>query len=182
MPSVSTRPQSARAQSATTSGDMDLLIVAQSAEMAVHDLYKNAIAKAGFTGEELATIEMFAEHHLAYAQAIGGLLGSKAPFVRSEAIYQQFVAATSSSATAGRTLQALENTLAVTHTDILSRLEGTDGAELVASIISVEARHAAVFGVLPTLALSSALDNPATSLLPPATSSAPATTETTVQQ
>ena len=93
VPSVSTRPKSARVQSAPTSGDKELLIVAQSAEMAVHDLYKNAVAKAGFTGDELATIAMFAEHHLAYAQAIGGLLGSEAPFERSETIYQQFVAA-----------------------------------------------------------------------------------------
>ena len=183
VPSVSTRPKSARVQSAPTSGDKELLIVAQSAEMAVHDLYKNAVAKAGFAGDELATIDMFAEHHLAYAQAIGGLLGSEAPFERSETIYQQFVAATSSSATAGRTLQALENTLAATHTDILSRLEGSDGAELVASIISVEARHAALFGVLPTLSLSSALDNPASSLLPPAAAATtPTTTETTVEQ
>lgn len=179
MPSVSTRRKSARVQSAPTSGDKELLTVAQSAEIAVHDLYENAVAKAGFTGDELATIAMFAEHHLAYAQAIGGLLGSEAPFKRNEEIYGQFVSATANRATATRTLQTLENTLAATHTDILSRLEGSDGAELVASIISVEARHAALFGVLPTLSLSSALDNSAMSLLPPAAKSS---TETTVEQ
>jgi hypothetical protein len=147
--------------------------------MAVHALYQNAIDKAGFAGDELATITLFAEHHLAYAQAIGGLLGSAAPFERNESIYRQFVGPTSSYATAGRTLQALENTLAATHTDILSRLEGTEGARLVASIITVEARHAAVFGVLPTMSLSSALVNDASSLLQPG---AAKTAETVVEQ
>ncbi len=179
MPSLSTRPSGK--SSAVPTADKALLIAAQSAELAVHDLYVNAIAKAGFSGDELATMQLFAEHHLAYVQAIAGLLGADAPFERDDAIYQQFLGATTSSATAARTLQALENTLAATHTDILSRLEGTNGAELVASIITVEARHAAVFGTLPTLSLSSALDNPAVSLLPPASPSASNTTETTTE-
>ena len=179
MPSLSTRPRAKG--NAVPEADKALLVVAQSAELAVHDLYLNAIAKAGFSGDELATMQLFADHHLAYAQAIGGLLGSDAPFERDDAIYQQFVGTTSSGATAARTLQTLENTLAATHTDILSRIEGTNGAELVASIIVVEARHAAVFGTLPTISLTSALDNTAQSLLPPATGTAPATTtETTV--
>lgn len=179
MPSLSTRPSGK--SSAVPTADKPLLIAAQSAELAVHDLYLNAIAKAGFSGDELATMQLFAEHHLAYVQAIAGLLGSDAPFERDNAIYQQFLGATSSKATAVSTLQTLENTLAATHTDILSRLEGTNGAELVASIITVEARHAAVFGTLPTLSLSSALDNPAGSLLPPAAASSTNTTETTTE-
>jgi len=183
VPSLSTRPRGK--SSAVPAADKALLITAQSAELAVHDLYLNAIAKAGFSGDELATMQLFAEHHLAYVQAIGGLLGSDAPFERDDAIYQQFLGATSSSATATRTLQTLENTLAATHTDILSRLEGTNGAELVASIITVEARHAAVFGTLPSLSLTSALDNSAMSLLPPApastTNGTGATTETTTE-
>lgn len=179
MPSLSTRPSGK--SSAVPTADKPLLIAAQSAELAVHDLYLNAISKAGFSGDELATMQLFAEHHLAYVQAISGLLGSDAPFERDNAIYQQFLSATSSKATAARTLQTLENTLATTHTDILSRLEGTNGAELVASIITVEARHAAVFGTLPTLSLSSALDNSTMSLLPPAAASTTNTTETTTE-
>lgn len=179
MPSLSTRPRVK--SNAVPEADKALLIVAQSAELAVHDLYLNAITKAGFAGDELATMQLFADHHLAYVQAIGGLLGSDAPFERDDAIYQQFVGATSSGATATRTLQALENTLAATHTDILSRIVGTNGAELVASIIVVEARHAAVFGSLPTMSLTSALDNPAVSLLPPATGTTTETTETTTE-
>ncbi|MFM9137511.1 MAG: hypothetical protein ACKOQZ_05125, partial [Actinomycetota bacterium] len=56
----------------------------------------------------------------------------------------------------------------------LARVRRIDA--LVASIITVEARHAAVFGVLPTLNLSSALDNTASSIAPGVTASA----ETTV--
>ncbi len=179
MPSLSTRPRVK--SNAVPEADKALLNVAQSAELAVHDLYLNAIAKAGFSGDELATMQLFADHHLAYVQAIGGLLGSDAPFERDDAIYQQFLGATSSGATAARTLQALENTLVATHTDILSRIVGTNGAELVASVIVVEARHAAVFGSLPTVSLTSALDNPAVSLLPPATGTAAETTETTTE-
>jgi len=179
VPSLSTRP---RAKSnAVPEADKALLIVAQSAELAVHDLYLNAIAKAGFAGDELATMQLFADHHLAYVQAIGGLLGSDAPFERNDTIYQQYLSATSSRATAASTLQALENTLAATHTDILSRIVGTNGAELIASIIVVEARHAAIFGTLPTLSLSSALENPAASLLPPATGTATESTQTTTE-
>jgi hypothetical protein len=179
VPSLSTRPRVK--SNAVPEADKALLNVAQSAELAVHDLYLNAIAKAGFSGDELATMQLFADHHLAYVQAIGGLLGSDAPFERDDAIYQQFLGATSSGATAARTLQALENTLVATHTDILSRIVGTNGAELVASVIVVEARHAAVFGSLPTVSLTSALDNPAVSLLPPATGTAAETTETTTE-
>jgi hypothetical protein len=69
--------------------------------------------------------------------------------------------------------------MVATHIDILSSLEGLDGATLVASIITVEARQAAVFGTLPTADLASALNSAASSLAPNA---APATltTETTV--
>jgi hypothetical protein len=75
-----------------------------------------------------------------------------------------------------RALQTLENTLVATHTDILSKLDNHDAAVLVASIITVEARHAAVFGVLPTMNLASALDNTASSIAPASS----ATVETTV--
>jgi hypothetical protein len=79
-----------------------------------------------------------------------------------------------------RVLQSVENTMVATHTDILSSLEGLDGATLVASIITVEARHAAVFGTLPSSNLSNALNSAATSLAPNAAPAAATTTETTV--
>lgn len=175
------RPQAAP-PSRPTAGDIDLLVFAQAAELAVHDLYTTALDKGGFADDEAAMIAMFGEHHLGYAQAIGGLLGADAPNVRNEDLYRQFAGSLSGGSASTRVLQTLENTLATTHTDVLSRLEGTDGATLVASIITVEARHAATFGTVPTLSLSSALDNPALSLAPATAAPTPNTTETTVTQ
>jgi hypothetical protein len=175
----SRRPRAAR----PTAGDVALLAFAQGAELAVHDLYQAALEKGGYADDEAAMIALFGEHHLAYAQSIGGLLGAEAPNTRNEELYRQFVGSLTGGAASNRVLQTLENTLATTHTDVLEQLEGTDGATLVASIITVEARHAATFGVLPSLSLSSALDNAALSLAPAANSTETTdTTETTVGQ
>jgi hypothetical protein len=175
------RPQAAP-PTRPTSGDVALLVFAQAAEFAVHDLYMTALERGGFAEDESAMIAMFGEHHLAYAQAIGGLLGADAPNERNEDLYQQFAGSLSGGSASSRILQTLENTLATTHTDVLSRLEGTDGANLVASIITVEARHAATFGTLPSLSLTSALDNAALSLTPASSTPSTETTETTVTQ
>ena len=42
----------------------------------------------------------------------------------------------------------LESTLVATHTELLRALEGTDGAEMLASILIVEARNCAVLADL----------------------------------
>ena len=157
--------------------DTELLAFAQGAELAVHDLYTKAIDSGRFTGDELTMLEQFAAHHLAYAQSINGLIGKDATNRRNEGVYSAYASQLGTGATTYRTLQSLENTLVATHTDILSNLESHDASTLVASIITVEARHAAVFGVLPTLNLASALDNTASSIAP---ASSAATVETTV--
>jgi hypothetical protein len=178
------RPQAAP-PTRPTAGDKALLAFAQSAELAVHDLYTTALEKGGYGEDEAAMIALFGEHHLAYAQSIGGLLGADAPNSRNDDLYRQFASSLTGGASSNRILQTLENTLATTHTDVLGQLEGVDGATLVASIIMVEARHAAAFGTLPSLSLTSALDNAALSLAP-AAATAPTdttdTTETTVSQ
>jgi hypothetical protein len=43
---------------------------------------------------------------------------------------------------------AFESTAVATHTDVLGKLQGTDGASLIASIIIVEARHGTVLAYL----------------------------------
>jgi hypothetical protein len=121
-------------------------------------------------------LEQFAAHHLAYAQSINGMIGKDATNKRNEGVYSAYVSQMTTGTAAYRALQTLENTLVATHTDILSKLDNHDAAVLVASIITVEARHAAVFGVLPTMNLASALDNTASSIAPASS----ATVETTV--
>lgn len=151
-----------------TAFDIKLLAFAQSAELSVHDLYEKAIDSEMFDGDELAMLQMFSDHHKAYAQSLNGLLGKSATNARNEALFFTH-SSTVSSALATESLQKLENALVATHTEILSNLEGLDGAMLIASMITVEARQAAVFGVLPKLNLDNALNSAASSLMPSVT-------------
>jgi superoxide dismutase len=162
-----------------TSADKQLLDFALSAELSVHDLYITAINSGVLSADERSMMEMFSEHHKSYAQSLNGLLGKAATNTRNEALYSTYAGQLTSAQAMNRVLQSIENTMVATHTDILSSLQGMDGATLVASIITVEARHAAVFGTLPTANLSSALNSAATSLAPNAAPTA-TTTETTV--
>ena len=162
-----------------TGADKQLLDFALSAELSVHDLYVTAINSGMLSADEKLMMEMFSEHHKSYAQSLNGLLGKAATNTRNEALYTTYAGQLTSAQAMNRVLQSIENTMVATHIDILSSLEGMDGATLVASIITVEARHAAVFGTLPTSSLSNALNSAATSLAPNAAASA-TTTETTV--
>ena len=162
-----------------TTADKQLLDFALSAELSVHDLYLKAIDSGMLSADEKLMMQMFSEHHKAYAQSLNGLLGKAASNTRNEALYSTYAGQLTSAQAMSRVLQSVENTMVATHTDILSSLQGLDGATLVASIITVEARHAAVFGTLPNLSLSSALSSAASSLAPNAAPAA-TTTETTV--
>ena len=161
-----------------TSADKQLLDFALSAELSVHDLYVKAIESGMLSADEKVMMEMFSEHHKSYAQSLNGLLGKAASNTRNEALYSTYAGQLTSAQAMNRVLQSIENTMVATHTDILSSLEGLDGATLIASIITVEARQAAVFGTLPNLNLSAALNSAARSLAPNAAPAA--TTETTV--
>jgi len=162
-----------------TTADKQLLDFALSAELSVHDLYLKAIDSEMLSADEKLMMQMFSEHHKAYAQSLNGLLGKEASNTRNEALFSTYAGQLTSAQAMSRVLQSVENTMVATHTDILSSLQGLDGATLVASIITVEARHAAVFGTLPNLSLSSALSSAASSLAPNAAPAA-TTTETTV--
>ena len=162
-----------------TTADKQLLDFALSAELSVHDLYLKAIDSGMLSADEKLMMQMFSDHHKAYAQSLNGLLGKAASNTRNEALFSTYAGQLTSAQAMSRVLQSVENTMVATHTDILSSLQGLDGATLVASIITVEARHAAVFGTLPNLSLSSALSSTASSLAPNAAPAA-TTTETTV--
>ena len=162
-----------------TTADKQLLDFALSAELSVHDLYLKAIDSGMLSADEKLMMQMFSDHHKAYAQSLNGLLGKAASNTRNEALFSTYAGQLTSAQAMSRVLQSVENTMVATHTDILSSLQGLDGATLVASIITVEARHAAVFGTLPNLSLSSALSSAASSLAPNAAPAA-TTTETTV--
>jgi hypothetical protein len=165
-----------------TDADMQLLLFTQGVELAARDLYKKAVESAKYSDDEAAMLKMFGEHHNSYAQAMNGLIGKVATNKRNDALYSTHVGQLASAQSAYAALQSLENTLAATNTDILGQLLGTDGARVLASIITTEARMAAVFGALPALNLTTALNSSANSLAPKIAQATETTTESTVSE
>ena len=165
-----------------TDADKQLLLFSQGVELAARDLYKKALESAKFSDDEVAMLTMFGEHHNTYAQAINGLIGKVATNKRNDALYSTHVGQLTSAQSAYAALQALENTVAATNTDILGQLRGLDAARILASIITTEARMAAVFGTLPALSLTSALNSSANSLAPIIAQATETTTETSVSE
>ena len=111
---------------------------------------------------------------------MNGLIGKAATNTRNESLYSAHVGQLASAHSAYASLQSLENTLAATNTDILGQLAGLDAARILASIITIEARMAAVFGTLPSLSVTSAMNAGANSLAPKIAQAKTASTETTV--
>ena len=165
-----------------TDADKQLLLFSQGVELAARDLYKKAVDSGKYSDDELAMLTLFGEHHNSYAQAINGLLGQVATNKRNESLYSTHVGQLASAQSAYASLQSLENTLTTTNTDILGQLRGLDAARILASIITIEARMAAVFGTLPALSLTSALNSSANSLAPKISQIPEASTETTVAE
>jgi hypothetical protein len=120
------------------------------------DIYARVAAAAK---DDLTSVtELFGAHHRAAAQSLVGLLGRKAATDRNEKFFAEQVAK-APDGTARDTaahLAGLENAMVATHLRALGTLRGIDGAALVASIIPIEARQAAV---LVGLSGSTALDD-----------------------
>jgi hypothetical protein len=162
-PAVTTPPSTA---------DVALLAFANAAEWAARDLFAVAAALPAFSAEEQAVLVGFHDHHRAAAQALGGLIGADAPNVREDAVYNAFRSRLSGSDKGAilDALRELENTLVATHTSLVGTLDGTAGSSLVASIITIQARHAASLALLAGRSLDDALVNEAVALAPGATS------------
>lgn len=128
-----------------TAGDSDLLGALQQLELSALALYDQAIALSGWPAAQATVVTTLRESHAAYAEALGALLGGDAPGEADMALIDQF--ATEFGRTPTKAMQAaveLESALVATHLEALGRLEGIDGATLVASIQITEARHTTV--------------------------------------
>lgn len=138
-----------------TAADVDLLSFAIGLELAMIDLYaKNA---AGAKDDAKAVAELFGANHRAAAQALSGLVARKAPTTRNAAFFAEHAPKVTGDAKETAAYMAgLENALVATHLKVLGSLRGVDGANLVASILPTEARHAAV---LVGLSGSTSLDD-----------------------
>ena len=129
-----------------TPGDLELLAFAETIELAARDLYQASI-DAGVDDE---TIALLRDNHEAYADVLSGILGINAPGRPDVRLFDELessfaVGNVTAAAEAG---YALESRLVATYTDMLRSLEGTDGAEMVASILVVEARNCTVLADL----------------------------------
>ncbi len=145
-----------------TKSDIAILQFAHGIELAMTALYAKASAVAG---KDLKTVlDLFGGHHLAQAQSLAGLLGRSSATTQNASFYTAFVIAASSGSDTelAGTFLSLENSLVKTHLGVLGIITGTDGAQLVASIIPVQGRHAAVLaGFAGKKGLGDILDNAA---------------------
>jgi Ferritin-like domain len=131
-----------------TSADLTVLAGLQGLELAARDLYQTAIDAGADDGAGvLATLRA---NHAGYANAISGLIGAAAPQARNDLVYDQFSAdfETDDVASVAAAGYALESGAVATNLDALGVLDGTNGATVVASILIVESRHAAVLADL----------------------------------
>jgi len=132
-----------------TAGDIELLGAAQSLELAARDLYRAAVA-AELGGEHLASLACMAAHHDMASQSISAAIGGEAPQTRNDEVYDRFESGFTGDDVA-LTAHGLENSLVATHKFLLGELEGTEGSALVASILIIEARHAAALAAVAGL-------------------------------
>ena len=128
--------------------DVTLLGFAQSVELAARNLYDVAMGTNDFDDNTRAVIATIRESHDAYAASLSAILGRLALQSANpvfDTLKSSFGGDKKSVLDAA---YSLESTAVATHTDVLGKLQGTDGASLIASILIVEARHGTVLAYL----------------------------------
>lgn len=143
--------------------DKPLLDGLRAVELALVDLYKDAMSTAGLSDDEKAIISLFESHHQAYADSLSALLGRDAVSPRDQVTYATYAVAMKAQSfdQLAPTLAEIESSAAKRHTNALASLNGLDGANLIASIISIEARQAAALLSVTGAALASITSNTA---------------------
>ncbi len=150
-----------RSQAADAATDeiaaMDFAI---SLELTARDLYETAI-EAGAVGDLWG---LLAEQHEAYATRLAGIAGLSAD-QRNDEVFDALSGAFRSTTTEAGL--ELENTAAATHAGLLSIVAEDDAAAAIASISSMESRHATLLATLTgTTDLDTLFLNDATALSP----------------
>jgi hypothetical protein len=123
--------------------DVTLLAFAQQMELTVFGLYDAAISGvAGWSPAQLALLNELRQAHLAFANSLSGLLGRSAPDTRSQELFDLWKSKfTGSTDDVLQSASNLESAVVATYLDMLAKLQGLNGASLVASIVVAEARH-----------------------------------------
>ncbi len=145
--------------------DTKLLAFAQTLEITTRDIYAAVVSRKSLSDEENELLEQFHAHHVAYEQALNGLLSKNAANKRDDAIYASFDAKLSEAQNIWIALLEIENTMISSHTKAIETIESAKVAALIASIITVEARHAAILASQTTTNISTALDNNTSALV-----------------
>ena len=131
-----------------TDDDVSLLGFAQSIELATRDLYDISLGATSFDPDVRAVIATLRESHDAYAASLSAILGREAPQVANSIVKDLKDSFGGDATTVLQSAYHLESVAVATHIDILGKLQGTDGAALIASILIVEARHGTVLASL----------------------------------
>ena len=131
-----------------TTDDVALLGFAQTVELAARNLYDVALATKDFDDNERAVLATIRESHEAYATSLSGELGRDAPQEINPIFDDLKSSFGGDKASVLEAAYGIESTAVATHTEILSKLQGTDGASLIASILIVEARHGTALACL----------------------------------
>ena len=103
-----------------------------------------ALAVAKTSGDDKAALLLVHDHHVAYAQALKGYLATEA----GDAATQPLATPAGSIAAIAQQMASLEEETVAIHTNSLASLRGINAAMLVASIITVEARHVAALNII----------------------------------
>ncbi len=104
--------------------------------------YEAAVAKA--SGDDKTALNLLLDHHNAYVDAIKAYLAThavgttEAPLASPTGSFKQVAAQ----------MATLEDQTVTMHTDRLATLVGLDAATLIASIITMEARHGAALSLV----------------------------------
>ena len=154
--SVATASPASAADATTTTppkspsdGDLGLLAWAQSLELAAVEAYGLASASGKLSANVGTIVSVFQRHHREHAQAIGGLASKAALGKANKAILALFgpkFAAAKDERELLTLAMSVENAAAATYAGLIAKLDGTNPAALVASILPIEARHAVVLG------------------------------------
>lgn len=141
------RPASA-APVSPTDADKQLLDAAMRLELTARDLYLEGLG-AGIVGDDAALVQVMADNHAAYAEAIAGASGFSARG-RDEELFDELQVdfAISDIERFSEAAWTLENDLAATHTELMGEYESIDARTLTASIVVVEGRMGVVFADL----------------------------------
>jgi hypothetical protein len=166
--STSTTPQTSLPASTTVAPpraptNQDLVSVAflQSIEQAIVQVYRNAEASAKLDPAVLFPVATFREHHTEYGNSFTALAGTSTVGATNQTFLQKYAAPMLSTSDPKALLEGLlkvEQIMTATYQSYLPQISSTTMANLVASIMALEARHAVVLG--------QALGQDATKLVP----------------